>query len=688
MGMFDWLRQLFQPPEEGLIRRYEGAGICPYCGEPLRAATAQQCFECGADWHDAEHVVRHRRSRRFESVEATRQHEPPPRQEPAQSPESSRSQVPPARPVEQFTAPRPVVVEDPTAPVEPIVFELEPPSGDSGQPLADTPVAESADVAPTIEVEPPSTPEPSPPVDDESPAAVEQAPVADEGPPVAEEPTTIPIPVAPAPAPTPLAKREPGDLSHLDAGQFTPLDDDSVREQAGQLGSLWGNPWFGRRDVIPPTTDARTLLIDHAMVAHGFITPEELSEIHEVGEQMDEVRPDVAVARQLAESAVVRTLEDREQIKQQKKAEAEQRRKQHAEAVEQRRQTDIVFLGRGVSGGLHDRQSDADKLRQSGLPLLATPAEVAEALGTGIPRLRWLAFHNEAATRTHYVRFQVPKKSGGTRELAAPHRSLARCQQWILRNVLDKLPQHDAAHGFVRGRSTVTGATVHAGSEVVMNLDLQDFFPTISFRRVRGAFRQLGYSPAVATIFALLCTESPRETVQYDGTTYHVATGQRRLPQGACTSPGISNLVSRRMDSRLNGISDKLGWQYTRYADDLTFSASGEAVKLAAYLMARIRHISQDEGFRVNEKKTRLQSRNRAQSVTGIVVNQRPGVPRKTVRRLRAILHRAKTEGLASQNRDDHPNFEGWVRGMVAYIAMVNPNQAKPLREALDSLVG
>jgi retron-type reverse transcriptase len=137
------------------------------------------------------------------------------------------------------------------------------------------------------------------------------------------------------------------------------------------------------------------------------------------------------------------------------------------------------------------------------------------------------------------------------------------------------------------------------------------------------------------------------------------------------------------MDSRLAGIATKLGFRYTRYADDLTFSAESDDGQVG-YLLARVRHITQDEGFAVNESKTRVLRPGDRQSVTGIVVNERPGVPRPVVRRLRAILHRAQREGLKSQNRENHPHFEAWVRGMVAYIHMVNPAQAAPLRAALE----
>jgi len=303
-----------------------------------------------------------------------------------------------------------------------------------------------------------------------------------------------------------------------------------------------------------------------------------------------------------------------------------------------------------------------------------------------VPRLRWLAFHNVASVSTHYIRFSVPKKSGGLRELAKPHQELDRCQRWILENILKKIPVHPAAHGFVAGRSTLTGATPHVNQDVVINCDLEEFFPSITVYRVIGFFKGLGYSPAIATILALLVTECPRRTVMLAGTRYHVATGSRSLPQGACTSPAISNLISWKLDKRLAGLAAKFSGNYTRYADDITISGSGEMTEKVGWLLAKIRHIAQEEGFRSNEKKTRVQRRNTAQSVTGIVVNDRPGVPRKLMRRLRAILHRAQFEGLENQNRENHPNFTAWVEGMVAYVEMVNPKQGERLREALQKL--
>jgi retron-type reverse transcriptase len=475
----------------------------------------------------------------------------------------------------------------------------------------------------------------------------------------------------------------------LDAADYLPITRAEIKE-AAKGRNLLVNPWFGRRDMIPPSDDPRTQLIDRAMVTQGLITPEQLAEIHAVGAEMDRVRPTTASiehrATMTGEAAVQADREARAELKARKKAEAAERRRVRAEAVARRKVEDIVFLGRNVSGRLGERTSRIEDLERAGLPVLSTPAELAAALGLTVPRLRWLAFHAEVATRTHYVQFTVPKKGGGQRTLSAPHRTLALAQRWIFEQIISKLPAEPAAHGFRPGRSILSNARPHAGRAVVINLDLEGFFPSIGFPRVRKVFERVGYSPAVATILALLCTECPRRTVVLEGTTYHVTIGPRGLPQGACTSPGLSNQVARRLDRRLSGLAIKLGLTYTRYADDLTFSGDEGLEGRVGYLMARVRHIARDEGFTVNESKTRVLRRNAAQMVTGLVVNDRPGVRRDEVRRLRAILHRARTEGLDRQNRDNRPDFRAWLRGKIAFVRMARPEVGDRLLAELESL--
>lgn len=219
-----------------------------------------------------------------------------------------------------------------------------------------------------------------------------------------------------------------------------------------------------------------------------------------------------------------------------------------------------------------------------------------------------------------------------------------------------------------------------------MNLDLSDFFPTVTFPRVRAVFERCGYSGCVATILALLCTECPRAIVTYSGTKYEAATGPRGLPQGAPTSPGLSNQVARKLDKRLAGVAAKLGLTYTRYADDITFSGGAELVDKIGWLLAKVQNIAREEGFAVNEKKTRVMRRSTAQTVTGVVVNDKPSISREELRRLRAILHRARPEGLEAQNREKRPNFRAYLEGKIAFVSMVRPDAGANLKAALDAL--
>lgn len=448
--------------------------------------------------------------------------------------------------------------------------------------------------------------------------------------------------------------------------------------------------WIGRVDTIPPQSDERTMLIDRGLELRGLLTRAQLDEIHRIGDlwirHHDAVRLAEALARGAGEKAVQDDRARRAADKAERKRQAAVRHAARRAAIAERRATDIVFAGRGVSARLHDRRANVEALAAAGLPLVATPADLAAALGLPIPRLRWLCFHAEATATLHYVTFEIAKRSGGTRLLASPHAQLEAAQRWILEHILAKLEVTPHAHGFVAGRSTVTNARPHVGKHVVVNLDLKDFFPSITFPRVRGLFESLGYSPAAATLLALLCTEAPRTAMTFDGKKYWVAAGERGLPQGACTSPAISNLVTRKLDRRLAGATAKLGWAYTRYADDLSFSAGAEAATRTSLLFARVRAIVGDEGFTINEAKGRVQRAARRQSVTGVVVNDKLSVPRDELRRLRALLHGAKQTGLAAQNREGRTDFEAHLLGKISYIAMIDPAKGAALRAAYDEV--
>ena len=376
------------------------------------------------------------------------------------------------------------------------------------------------------------------------------------------------------------------------------------------------------------------------------------------------------------------------------KAEREAKAKARREEWKAERALTIVHAGDGVSAGLQNKESDAALLERRGLPVLHDGADLARAMGIELSALRWLTYHRRAAALLHYHRYGIPKKTGGIRAISAPKPALAKAQAWVLANILNKLEPEPDAHGFVRRRSILTNALPHVARAVVVNLDLSGFFPTLTFRRVKGLFGKLGYSEHAATVLALLTTEPPRAHAELDGKVWGVALGERVLPQGACTSPALTNAICRRLDRRLRGLAARHGFEYTRYADDLTFSgddrsaASEGARRKVGLLLKSVRSILLDEGFVEHPEKTRVMGQGRRQEVTGVVVNAKPSLGREERRRLRAILHNAARHGLASQNREQHPDFAGHLRGLVSFACMLEPERAAEWKAALARALG
>ncbi|OLP18435.1 RNA-dependent DNA polymerase [Leptolyngbya sp. 'hensonii'] len=419
--------------------------------------------------------------------------------------------------------------------------------------------------------------------------------------------------------------------------------------------------------------------------AQGELPQDPADEIRRRGEIHRELRELKREDRRLQDEKILRKqmlekrLAESRRKQQETKERRERERQERSAAWEQRRQQEILYLGEGVSGGLNQTEGLSDRLQQHRLPLCLTAEQLATAMGLTIAALRFLAFARRTSPTSHYVRFQIPKKTGGLRLISAPMPRLKQVQYWILDNILDRLTPHDAAHGFCRGRSIVTNALPHLGADVVINLDLQDFFPTISYRRVKGLFRSFGYSEAVATILALLCTEPEVETVDLDGQTYYVALTDRRLPQGAPTSPTIANLICRRLDRRLTEMATTLGFTYTRYADDLTFSGSGDALRQICNLLQRSVAILTHEGFTVHDQKTRVLRNSRQQEVTGIVVNHKLNVDRETLKRFRAILYQIEKDGPAGKQWGHSRDLMASIHGFANYVAMVNPEKGQKL---------
>lgn len=391
---------------------------------------------------------------------------------------------------------------------------------------------------------------------------------------------------------------------------------------------------------------------------------------------------------------------ERGQYKERKKVEAKERRTLRKLAWEAYVATHISHLGAGIHW---EDSTDADKFdianreeraKSIGLPPLAGAIDLAKALDIPITRLRWLAFHREVDTGSHYRRWLIPKRDGSSRTITAPKRDLKRAQRWALRNVFDRLPVHGAAHGFLSARSIVSNAKAHAGADTVVKVDIKDFFPTVTWRRVRGLLRKAGMAEGPATLLALLSTEAPREVVQFRGKTLYVATGPRVLPQGAPTSPAITNAICLRLDRRVSGLAKKLGFRYTRYADDLTLSWRAPAKPEAGTsprapigtLLRGLKDILLSEGFRMHPSKTAVMRVGMRQKVTGLVINKagegvpEARVPRETLRKLRAAI---KNRELGRQGKGESL---AQLKGLAAFVYMTDPARGRSLLDRINAL--
>ena len=348
---------------------------------------------------------------------------------------------------------------------------------------------------------------------------------------------------------------------------------------------------------------------------------------------------------------------------------------------------------------LRDLLTDEEQLERYGLPLWETEEDVALALGVSLKELWYFSIHRERERQPHYVTFAIRKRSGGKRLIMAPKRRLKRIQRKLLELLVEKLPVSDHAHAFRRGRSIRSGAEPHVGKRSVLRLDLKDFFPAVTWTRVRGLLIAYGYSYPVATTLAVLMTEAERQPVEVDwnsstasgptggpasgsgGQVFFVPVGPRHCVQGAPTSPGICNAVVLRLDRRLAGLARKHNLAYTRYADDLFFS--GELSRDAAQGIRQLAgRIIRDEGFEVNAKKVRLMSQGTRQTVTGVVVNRVLGLSRQERRNLRAMKHRLRHSPADASTAKDRD----WLRGKLAYLAMLNPEQASRLNNSASDI--
>jgi len=332
------------------------------------------------------------------------------------------------------------------------------------------------------------------------------------------------------------------------------------------------------------------------------------------------------------------------------------------------------------------------------VPELPSLAALASHLELEAGELDWLA-DTRGLERTvteqklrNYRYTWLPREDGPPRVIERPKARLKAIQRRVLHEVLDWIPAHDAAHGFTRGRSARSHAHLHSGRYVVLSLDLEDFFAAVSAGRVFGIFRTAGYPEPVAHTLTGLTTNAlpvdewaavPRPTGPPSIAAHH-RLGRRlatpHLPQGAPTSPALANLATFRLDRRLAGLAGALGATYSRYADDLTISGPRLLAERAAGVRATIATIAREEGFAVNERKSRLSTRAGRQRVCGVVVNDGLNVARIEYDLLKATLHNAARHGPAGQNRTGASDFRAHLLGRIAWVESLHPARGEKLR--------
>jgi hypothetical protein len=328
-------------------------------------------------------------------------------------------------------------------------------------------------------------------------------------------------------------------------------------------------------------------------------------------------------------------------------------------------------------------------------------AQLCRLLDIDNDELAWFADgqgrSRRASSALQHYRWRALPKRGGVRLVAAPKPRLKEIQRRLLRHVLSEIALHDAAHGCVPGRSVRTALEPHASARVLIRLDLESFFPTVSAGRIRGLLRARGIEDEVAELVTGLCTTAvpvrvwsaaPRPT-DPRAIVAHVRLGELlrapHIPQGAPTSPALANAVSYGLDRRLAALVARFGGRYTRYVDDLTFTGGPFLLTHRHRFVDAAMTVVLDEGFTIAHRKTALQTSAGRLHTLGAVCNDRPRLARPERDRLRAILHNCVAHGGPSQARG-RPHFRDELLGRIAAATALDPGFGARLRARFDQI--
>ena len=307
-------------------------------------------------------------------------------------------------------------------------------------------------------------------------------------------------------------------------------------------------------------------------------------------------------------------------------------------------------------------------LQKKELPIIFEIEHLALLLGIKESILNSMIF----GTKSFYHTFEISKRNkNSVRKIDAPHASLLFVQQWILKNILNGIHVHDAAHAYRKKKSILTNVTPHLNNRVLLKMDLKDFFPNIEKRRIVAIFMRLGYTQDISFALASLCTLN------------------NYLPQGAPTSPTLSNIISYRLDRRLYSLAKKNNFVYTRYADDIAISGTYISVKTKNF----IHSIIEDCNFTINSDKTYLSTNERKRVLTGIsIVNGETRIPRKLRREIKQEVFYLNEYGFyshISKRKITNPYYLDSLRGKIIFWNFVESDStvAKQMLRKINKII-
>ncbi len=333
----------------------------------------------------------------------------------------------------------------------------------------------------------------------------------------------------------------------------------------------------------------------------------------------------------------------------------------------------------------------AQNLVAKNLPVIFTTEHLSSILD--IPILELSILINQR--NKFYKFYQIKKKNGkGFRQIVAPFNNLRVIQQYINEEILSKIPLHESATGFTKGKSILNNALPHKNKKAILKLDLLKYFDSIYERRVYGIFKSIGYAKNLSYDLAILTTvELPQEYLktfeEKELKSYREIVPKIScvLPQGAPTSPTLSNLILRRLDLRLSKLAEKLKVDYSRYADDITFS--GEVENLPKIKL--LRYIIRDEGLNINWKKVGIYKKGRRQIVTGLTVSNDVHIHRNFKKEVKKHIYGCSNFGVENHLKfmklENIHLYKEWLLGKIYYINSIEPETAKKMLNDFNKIV-